>query len=513
MDDRESEPSRGWLPLVLIMSIGGLMALLDSSIVAVAISTIMNAFNTDEGTVQWVSTAYLLALGIATPLSGWLGDRLGLKALYLGSQAIFVSGSLLCSLSWDIDVLVFARVVQGLGAGLSMPTAMAMIYRVVPRKEIGSAMGIFGIASFIGPALGPTVGGLIIERASWQWIFTINLPAGAAVLALASFFVPESRAKDPGKLDLAGAASSTVMLFCFLFALSKGEDWGWGDERIVLLLLAAFFAFALFVAVELTVEKPLLELRVFKYRSFALGNAVLVVSMVGLYVGTFYFPLYLQKVLGLGAMDTGLRMTPAALISAALMPLTGKLYDKVGARPLILFGLSTLAALTFQFRTLDLTTATATVTLWITLRGAVSPFTNIPAQNAAMADIPTELISRASALTNVVARIASSFGLTVFTSMLTTRQAFHEARYAWTLGAQDLASRSALGSLASAFGGGDRGMSAALAWLHAAAAKLAFVASIDDVFYAAGIFTVAGLVPALLLKKKAPEPPPAEAGT
>lgn len=501
MSDQKPQNTSGWLAPLLVVTIGAFMTLLDSSIVAVAISTIMSAFNTDASTVQWVSTAYLLALGIATPLAGWLGDRLGIKNLYLAALVTFVAGSLLCSLSWNISVLIIARVIQAIGGGMITPTTLAMVYRLVPREKIGAAMGIFGMAGFIAPALGPTVGGYLVEYANWQWIFTINLPIGIAGFALAYFIVPEFRAKDPGKLDLAGAACSTVMLFCLLLALSKGGDWGWLDERTVLLLGVSFFAFVLFVVIELSTEKPLLDLRVFKFRSFTMGNFVIIVSMVGLYVGTFYFPLFLQKGKGLGAMDAGLLMTPAALVSAVLMPITGRLYDKVGPRPLVLVGLSLLAIITYLFHTLNLATATVTVCLWITLRGAVSPFTNIPAQTASMVDIPTELVSRASALTNVIARISSSFGLTILTALFTNRQAFHQARYAWTLTASDPATQHAVSSISMTLGG-VRGKTGALVWLQALVAKLSFVASLEDIFLVAGIFTLVGLIPALFLKKK-----------
>jgi EmrB/QacA subfamily drug resistance transporter len=446
------------------------------------------------------------------PLSGWLGDKFGYKMLYIVSLAVFVMGSLFCSISWSLNSLIFARVLQAFGGGMVQPTVMAMIYKLVPRKKIGSAMGIFGVAAFVAPALGPTIGGYLVEYVDWRWIFTVNLPIGVIGIVLAFLVLPEFQSKDPGKLDLGGFASSAVMLFCLLLGLSKGQEWGWLDERTVLLFVVSFFALVLFIYLELSSENPLLELRVFKHLSFTMGNLILIVSMIGLYAGTFYIPLFLQSVRGLGAMETGLLMMPAALVSAIFMPVAGKLYDKIGARPIILFGVVLLAVLTLAFRDLSLATATATICLWVSLRGAVSPFTNMPAQTAAMADIPKELVGRASALLNIIVRVSGSFGLAVLTSLLTSRRAFHQEHYAWTLTASDPATHQALATILAVAGGGARGSLRGLAWLQGQVAKLSFVAGVDDIFIAAGFFTVFGILPALFLKRSG-EGQPARAAT
>jgi EmrB/QacA subfamily drug resistance transporter len=494
-------PAKGWMAPVLVSLIGAFMSILDSSIVNVAIPTIMNVFNASTNSVQWVSTVYMLALGVIVPLSGWLGDKLGYKRLYIASMGVFVAGSLLCGMSWSIGSLIFARVVQAIGGGMIMPTTMAMIYRMVPRDKIGGGMGIFGVALLVAPALGPTVGGYLVEYVDWRWIFTINLPIGIVGVALAFLVLPEFKSKHPGKLDLGGALSSATMLFCLLLALSKGREWGWLDERTVLLFAIAFFSFVLFVYLELSSENPLLELRVFKYDSFTMANLLVVVTTVGMYAGMFYLPLFLQSVRGLGAMETGLLMMPGALISGVLMPVTGKLYDKVGPRPLVLFGVVLLSFLTYQFHNLNLATATSTVTLWVMLRGGVMAFANMPAQTAALADIPTELVGRASAITNIISRVSSSFGLAALTSLLNDRQAFHAARYSWSLSAADPAVSGAVAAVSGALGGGARGRIGALAWLQGQVAKLSFVGAIDDVFIVAAAFTLLALLPAFFLKR------------
>jgi len=384
-----------------------------------------------------------------------------------------------------------------------MPTTMAMIYRMVPRERIGGGMGIFGIALLVAPAIGPTLGGYLVEYVNWRWIFTINLPIGVVGILLSLFVLPEFQSKHPGKLDAAGALTSAAGLFCLLLAFSKGADWGWGSEPTVLLLGASFFAFVLFVYLELTSANPLLDLRVFKYTTFTMANLTIIATTVGMFAGLFYLPLFLQSIRGIGAMETGLLMMPGALLSGAVMPITGRLYDRIGPRPLVIIGLLLLAGVTFLFHNLNLATATSTIIVWVMFRGMVMSLAMMPAQTAALVDIPTELVGRASALTNIISRVASSFGISVLTSILTSRQAFHGARLSWSLSAANPAAASSLAKAGALLGGGARGRTAALAYLQGMVAKAAFVNAIDDVFLITAAFILLALVPALFLKKGA----------
>ena len=490
-----------WVAPVLVALIGSFMSILDSSIVNVAIPTMMNVFNANPSSIQWVSTIYMLALGVVIPLSGWLGDRIGFKRLYVLSMAVFVAGSLLCTLAWDLNSLIFARVIQAMGGGMIMPTTMAMIYRMVPRDKIGSGMGIFGIALLVAPAIGPTLGGYLVEYVEWRWIFTINLPIGVIGILLALFILPEFQSKHPGKLDVWGVVTSASALFSLLLALSKGSDWGWGDERTVLLFLVSFFSFVLFIYLELTSDNPLLDLRAFKYVSFTVANLSLVVTTIGMFSGLFFLPLFLQSIRGIGAMETGLLMMPGAIISGMMMPVVGRLFDRIGPKPLVITGLLLLSFITFLFRNLNLETATATIMLWTLLRGFVMPLAMMPAQTAAMVDIPTELIGRASSITNIVSRVSSSFGIAVLTSMLTTRQIMHGANLAWRVSAANPTAMSVIHQAGAAMGGGAQGRSIALAFLDGMVARLSFVNAIDDVFLVTAAFTLIALVPAYFLKK------------
>lgn len=497
--------STSWAVAVLVALIGPFMAILDSSIVNVAIPTIMRVFNTNTSTVEWVVTIYMLALGVVVPLSGWMGDRFGLKQLYIFSLGIFTAGSFLCAFSWNIDSLIAARVVQAVGGGMIMPTTMAMISRMVPRERFGSAMGIFGIALMVGPAIGPTLGGYLVEYVDWRWIFTINLPVGVLGVLLAFLALPDFPGHEAGRLDVGGAVTSGLGLFCLLLALSKGNDWGWNSERIVFLFYISAICLILFVYLELTCKEPLLDLLVFRYATFTLANIMVIVTTISLFTGVFYVPLFLQNIRGLGAMETGLLMMPAALISGLMMPITGRLYDRVGPKPMCLAGLLILAYTTYLFHRLDISTPFRTIQEWLVLRSVGMSLAMMPAQTAALAVIPNKLVGRASAMTNIINRVSGSFGIAVFTTILTHRQALHTARLAGEITAANPAVDYFFRQVEVYLGGGLAASSQArtlgLAYLQGIVAQASFVRALDDIFVLMAALALTGLLPSLFLEK------------
>ena len=499
------QKSSGWMAPVLVSLIGAFMSMLDSSIVNVAIPRIMVVFNVSASSVQWVSTVYLLTLGAVVPLSGWLGDKLGFKRLYVLSLGVFLVGSLLCTLAQDLTSLIVARSIQALGGGMIMPTMMSMVTRIVPREKMGSGMGVFGIAVLAAPAIGPTLGGYLVEYVNWRWIFTINLPVGVIGILLALLVLPEFRAEDPGKLDVGGAITAAAGLFCLLLALSKGSEWGWGAEPTVLLFTASFFSVALFVYLELTTDRPLLDLRLFAYPAFTMANLVIVVTMVGTYACLFFLPMFFQSVRGIGAMETGLIMMPGAVLTAVMMLVCGKLYDRTGPRPLVIIGILLLAGITYLFHNLSLATTTSTAMLWATLNGMEMAFVSMPTQAAGLLDMPPESVGRASALRNIISRVSGSFGIAALTSMLGTRQAVHGAQLAWAVTPQRAAAAAALMQTGTVAGAAARGGRVGLALLRGLVARSAFMSSIDDIFLVVSGFVLIALVAGRL--------PPEESGT
>lgn len=501
-DDSESKQSEKWLLPVLICLIGAFMSTLDSSIVNVALSTIKQVFNTDMSTIEWVVTIYSLTLGIVVPLSGWLGDKLGFKRLYIIALGIFTVGSLLCTLSWNIYSLIVTRVIQAIGGGLIMPTAMSMIKRIVPRKNYGVAMGIYGVAMLMGPALGPTLGGYLVEYVDWRWIFTINLPVGILGLFAAGLFLPEFPPKKTEKLDLAGAFTCATMLFCLLFALSKGADWGWTSESIVLFFYVSIVALILLIFLELTAKNPIIELRLFRYRAFTLANIISMTVTVGLYSVIYYVPIFLQSIRGMGAMETGMLLLPGALISGIMMPISGTIYDKVGPRIMAIFGLTFVAATTYLFHSIDISTPTQLIVLWNGMRYFGMAFAQMPAGTASMEAVPIKLASKASTISNIVTRVSSSFGIAVLTSIMNNKDNFYAIQMRNNITEASIGVNQFLSSLSSDYGGviidvKEIGMQC----IQKLILQTAFVRALDDIFIIATCVTLVSVIPALFLKR------------
>jgi EmrB/QacA subfamily drug resistance transporter len=501
-----ASPAAPWLLSMLVVLIGAFMANLDTSIVNVAIAKIMNVFNTDTRTVQWVSTAYTLGMGVIIPFSGWLSDQIGLKNLYLISMVGFVVGSLVCAMSWNIDSLIAARALQALGGGMVGPTMMSMVYRIVPRDKIGTGMGILGISYLVAPAIGPTLGGYLVEYVDWRWIFTINLPIGLLGILFAFFIIPEiPKSTNVGKLDVGGFVTSSGGLSCLLLALTNGQDWGWIDERTVLLLFGAVALLGLFVYLELTTERPLLDIRMFCYRSFTLANIVMMCTTVGLFAGLFYVPLFLQNVCGLGAMEAGLLMMPGAVVSGLVVPIIGRICDWTGPKVILVVGLILLALTSYNFQFLSLDTAYTTICIWIVFRVFGIVTSTMPVNVAVMAEIPPELTNQASAMNNILRNVASSFGLAILTALLTVRTQMHaehltEAITPWSISLHE----TVLGYSRSLGIAGNDAMGKILGGLGLKIQQLAFVKGIDDIFTIVIILTVISILPALFLKKGKP---------
>lgn len=406
-----------WLGPLLILVIGGFMAILDTSIVNVAIPDMINIFGVTQSEVEWVSTAYTLALGVITPLSAWLGARLGLRRMYIIALIIFTIGSGLCAFSWNLNSMIAFRIVQAVGGGLIMPAVQAMMVRMVPRHQLGAAGGIFGMAALLAPAIGPTLGGYLVEYVDWRWIFTINLPIGVIAVLLALVRVPDVPPSPAGRFDYLGALSIAVALFTLLLATSEGGSWGWGSESIVLLLYTSFVSFVFFVWWELRTPEPLLNLRLFRYPTFAIANVLLMFISIALFGVLFYLPVYLQSVRGLGAFQSGLLQLPPALLTGMLLPIAGRLYDRIGPKVLVPVGIALIAAGMYMFRHLTLETALISIVLWNCVRSAGMGLAMIPTQSASISEIPTMQAGQASAITNVINRLGGAFGVVLMVQL------------------------------------------------------------------------------------------------
>jgi MFS transporter, DHA2 family, multidrug resistance protein len=317
-----------------------LMAMLDISIVNVALSDIRASFGTPIDQIGWVSTGYMMANVVVIPMTGWLQRRFGYKRYFTASILIFTAASVLCGVAWSLPSLVAFRVLQGVGGGAIIPTAQSILFARYPREEHSMAGGLFGLGAVTGPLLGPTVGGYLIEYSSWHWIFLVNLPVGLMAAALAYKYIEEPGFEAPStRIDGWGIGLLAVGMASLQFVLEEGNRDGWDSVEILILATIAAVALVTFIVHELETENPVVDLRVFKNKSYTAGTGINFLLGMALFSGSYLFSLYCGAVMHYTALDTGLIFLAAGSIQIVLMPLIGRFGNRLDGRVLLVFGI------------------------------------------------------------------------------------------------------------------------------------------------------------------------------
>ncbi len=501
------------LPLAVLIA-GMFMSVLDVSIVNVAVPAIQKDFGATTDEIQWVATAYSLALGVVVPVSAWLGERFGLARLYVMSLLAFGAGSALCGLAWNLDSLVVFRILQAIPGGVLPVISLSMLYRIVPREKIGAAMGMYGLGIVFAPAVGPTLGGYLVEYVDWRLIFFINVPIGILGALAAVAWLPRFAPGRAGRFDLPGFLAIAVALFSLLLALSEGQDWGWTSYPILILFTIGVLSMALFVVIELEVDEPLLDVRVF--RSWPFTNSLLLISVlsVGLFGVLFYVPLFLQQAQGLGAFDSGLLLLPQALVMGVLMPVAGRLYDRFGPRYPALVGLSIVAFGTYLMSDLSLDTSHSTLIWLLMFRASGLGLAMMPIMTGGISSLPPSQVSRGSAFNNVVQRTSAAMGLAALTAVLTTHQsqAFADRSGLMSPTTFGTADPGGAGAAAAAGAGSGSGSGSMLRMyeMYQQAQSQVFVSALDDLLLITAVTTLLGVVLALFLRSGPAPAPTAE---
>ena len=497
-----SDTHKWWVLGIVVL--GTFMSILDSTVVNIALPKLISVFSTDVHGAQWVLTAYLLALAIVIPLTGYLQETYGGKRIYMITVALFTIASALCGFAWSLNVMIFFRVLQGLGGGLIMPLGMSLLLREFRPEERGTALGIFGIPVMLGPAIGPTLGGYLVQYVDWRFIFFINIPIGIFAVFAASRVLRETPRQNTGKLDVWGVALVALGSGSLLLGIGNGPAEGWNSPAVVGEIVIGLAALIAFVVVELRTKQPLLELRLFQSYNFSLSVFVTLIVQVALFGAIFLLPLFLQTLRGMGAMETGMLLIPQALTVAVVMPIAGRIYDRFGARVLLITGMTLLAYSTYRFHTLSLTTSNQEIIGNLILRGLGMGLAMMPAMTSSMNAVPRQLIPRATALTNALQRIAGSFGTAIMATVLTTRQTFQFAVAAQTVTATSpgvqltLAQAHLLPGLQHLSAAATQQLGVRL--LTGQVASLAAVHAIDDTFFVAALFCIPAIAVSFFIR-------------
>jgi MFS transporter, DHA2 family, multidrug resistance protein len=417
-----------WLVTVSV-TFGTLMGAIDSSIVNVALPQIRGAVGATVQEITWITTGFAIATVIVMPLTAFLGRLFGQKRVYMASLVLFLLGSALCGIASSLEQLVIFRALQGFGAGALQPTEQAILRQTFPPKEQGMAMALFGMAVMVGPAIGPTLGGYIVDNYHWAWIFFINLPVGVLGLFMVWRFVHEpediraanlAAAKElRGNMDWLGIALLAVGLATLQFFLEEGQQKDWFESSlIVACALVSLLALALFVWRELTAKVPAVNLRLFKDPVFTSGTLIGAVMFAILLASMFLLPLFMQELLGFTAMQSGLALMPRVLVMMMVTPLVGRLYGKVSARVLIAIGVLLVSYGSYDVSHITLASTSAGITRAILVQGVGFSFLFVPLTTAALSNVPRARLADATGLNSLLRQVGASIGLAIFATLL-----------------------------------------------------------------------------------------------
>ncbi len=406
------EHSHKWRVL-LAVSMGTFLATIDGSIVNISLPTLVTSFQVDFALVQWVALAYLLTVTTLMLGIGRLADIYGKKSIYLSGFVVFTAGSVLCGISSSIYWLIGFRVLQALGAAMVMALGMAIVTEAFPPYERGRALGISGTVVSVGIAVGPTLGGLIVQHLSWHWIFFVNLPVGLLGIWLVARYVPALRPPGGQRFDYGGALTLCVSLLSLLVALTLGQRMGFG-HRIVLLLAGNFILFlALFIFIELRLSQPMLDLRLFRSSLFSISLTTGFITFICLSGTLLLMPFYAENVLGYTPQQTGLLMATVPVALGGIAPLSGSLSDRFGSRPITVAGLAVLVLGFLAVSSLDGHTTTLGYVLRFLPVGIGMGMFQSPNNSAIMGAAPRDRLGVASGMLAVTRTLGQTSGIAI----------------------------------------------------------------------------------------------------
>jgi DHA2 family multidrug resistance protein len=437
MDDVAAPLSRGqgerqltnkWLVTVSI-SFGTLMGAVDSSIVNVALPHIQGALGATVQEITWVTTGYAVALVLLMPLTAFLGRLFGQKRVYMVCLLLFLAGSALCGTATTLAQLVVFRAIQGLGAGALQPTEQAILRQTFPLREQGVAMAVFGMVVMLGPAIGPTLGGVIVDHWHWSWIFFINLPIGVVGLTMVASFVHEDEhirqqnhalaEREKRHVDWQGIVLLAIGLSTMEFFLEEGQRYDWFDSSgITACFLLSIFALAAFVARELTAIAPVVNLRLFRDPVFTSGTLLGGLMFAMLMANMFLLPLFMQTLLGFTATQSGLALMPRVLVMMVATPIVGRLYNHVSPRLLVGAGIVAYAVGSYQMSRLTLESGAHDIVAAIVIQGVGFACLFVPLTTVALSQVPRHRLADATGMNSLIRQIGGAIGLALFATLL-----------------------------------------------------------------------------------------------
>ncbi|MCG2568276.1 DHA2 family efflux MFS transporter permease subunit [Staphylococcus epidermidis] len=487
--------------ILAAMLFGMFIAILNQTLLNVALPKINTEFNISASTGQWLMTGFMLVNGILIPISAFLFNKYSYRKLFIIGLALFTLGSLVCAISFNFPIMMSGRVLQAIGAGILMPLGSNVIVTIFPPEKRGVAMGTMGIAMILAPAIGPTLSGYIVQNYDWNVMFYGMFFIGIIAIVIGLFWFKLYQSTTNPKADIPGIIYSTIGFGSLLYGFSEAGNKGWGSTEIVTMFIVGTVFIIFFILRELRMKAPMLSLEVLKYPTYTLTTVINMIVMMSLYGGMILLPLYLQNLRGFSALDSGLLLLPGALVMGALGPVAGKLLDTIGIKPLAIFGIGIMTYATWELSKLNMDTTYLHI-MWIYIvRSFGMAFVMMPIMTAGMNALPPRLISHGNAFVNTMRQLAGSIGTAILVTVMTTQQTNHLSAFSEELDKTNPVIQDHMRELAQQYGG----KSAAMKLLLEHVNKLASVEGVNDAFIVATIISAIALILSLFLqgKKKA----------
>ncbi|MCQ1301805.1 DHA2 family efflux MFS transporter permease subunit [Staphylococcus aureus] len=486
--------SRGKILAALLF--GMFIAILNQTLLNVALPKINTEFNISASTGQWLMTGFMLVNGILIPITAYLFNKYSYRKLFLVALVLFTIGSLICAISMNFPIMMVGRVLQAIGAGVLMPLGSIVIITIYPPEKRGAAMGTMGIAMILAPAIGPTLSGYIVQNYHWNVMFYGMFIIGIIAILVGFIWFKLYQYTTNSKADIPGIIFSTIGFGALLYGFSEAGNKGWGSVEIETMFAIGIIFIILFVIRELRMKAPMLNLEVLKFPTFTLTTVINMVVMMSLYGGMILLPIYLQNLRGFSALDSGLLLLPGSLIMGLLGPFAGKLLDTIGLKPLAIFGIAVMTYATWELTKLNMDTPYMTIMGIYVLRSFGMAFIMMPMVTAAINALPGRLASHGNAFLNTMRQLAGSIGTAILVTVMTTQTTQHLSAFGEELDKTNPVVQDHMRELASQYGGQEGAMKVLLQFVN----KLATVEGINDAFIVATIFSIIALILCLFLQ-------------
>ncbi|TVY02374.1 DHA2 family efflux MFS transporter permease subunit [Cohnella terricola] len=412
-------------PILFVMILGAFLATLNQTVMTVAIPKLIGEFDITAATAQWLTTGYMLVNGVLIPITAFLMQRFSTRQLFQASMWIFLAGTIVSALSSDFPTLLTGRMIQAAGAGIIMPLLMNVILTIFPPNNRGAAMGMVGLAIIFAPAIGPVIAGYILESYAWETMFYGMIPLTLIVIVFGLLYLRNVSERVHSKIDILSVLLSTAGFGALLYGFSRAGSLGWSSSEVIATIVVGVVSLGLFTWRQLVSDKPLLDLRAFKYNMFTLTTVINIAVTMVMYADMMLLPLYLQNARGYTALESGLLMLPGAIVMGVLMPAAGKLFDRFGAKWLAVIGLIITILTTIGFIDLTDSTSYTYLLLMSTGRRIGMALLLMPLQTAGLNQLPSKLNAHGTAISNTVRQVAGAMGTSLLVTIMMDRTKSH----------------------------------------------------------------------------------------